>query len=199
MTLVQTELKKLYIWDTPIKRVTIRPLQTQVSYTISDIPTTDTNKYVLVWAANSVKFNFTFTAWSTWAWVYAHISWNNSNSIRYWLAYNKSDNSFIIRWRLSWTSDTKYRNVSGFNSSWTNEVERTINKNWECNIICNWTSTDYTAWTAELNVIQTIMNLSDMNVYWAQTWSYISWNSISIVAALQTPSQVEKIIRPASS
>lgn len=186
MTLVQKE----------VKRITMRPLQTEASYTISNIPTNDTNKYVLVWAVNSVKFNFTFTAWSSWAWVYVHISSNNSNSDRYWLSYNKSYNSFIIRWRLSWASDTTYRNVPGFNSSWTNEVERTVNKNWECNITCNWTSTDYTAWTAELNVLQTIMNLSDMNAYWAQTWSYISWNSISIVATPQTPSQVEKQIRP---
>lgn len=56
----------------------------------------------------------------------------------------------------------------------------TINRNGNCNIKCNWVSTDYTAWSAELNVIQTIMNLSNMNCYASQYGPAITNNKVDI-------------------
>ena len=47
----------------------------------------------------------------------------------------------------------------------------------------NWVKTEYTAGTAELNIITTIMNLSNMNCYASQNWALITWNKVDIEVA----------------
>ena len=156
-------------------------------YTISNIPTTDTNVYVNVarsWKTiQSVTFNFTVNFVSGQA-CYIHISSNNSNTQRYgmvigdyqWSRQNKNG----IRGRLSW-SDTYYREVSTwFNFSGTTNVIFAINRNWNCSVSYNWTVTSYTATGTELTILQTIMNLSNMNVYASQTASLLSWNKVNV-------------------
>ena len=160
-----------------------------IQYTIDNIPTDDSNVYVNVWQTwktiQSVKFSFTFAA-STSKWVYVSISSNGSSSDRYGVSQPEAESIFYIRWRLNWASDTQYRNIPWFVNNSTNTVVFTINRDGNCNITCNWTSTNYTAWTAELNVIQTIMNLSDMNVYGSQNTASISWNKIDVEVEYQS-------------
>lgn len=155
------------------------------NYTISNIPTNDTNAYVNVahsWEMiQSVKFNFV----TTWKWAFVHISSNNSNSSRYWVAcwYDTSGNLWeycTIRWRLNGASDTWYRQEWPYNSWTSNTIEFYINRDGNCYITVNWIKTTYTAGTAELNIITTIMNLSDMNCYASQNGSLITDNKVDI-------------------
>ena len=157
------------------------------SYTISSIPTSDTNKYINVarswYTIQSVKFNFS----TQWNWTFVHISSNNSTSYRYWVAcwYNTSQtywDSCAIRWRL-WGSETWYRNITPFDRQQQNTVEFFISRNGNCYITVNWTKTSYTASSSELNVIQTIMNLSNMNCYASQDGANLSWNKVDIEVA----------------
>ena len=154
------------------------------SYVLDNIPATDTNKYINVakswFTIQSVKFNFT----ATWAWTFVHISSNNSNRNRYGIAcgYTTSGtfwNSCAIRWRLNWASDTWYRQVAYSRNS-TNEIELYINRDGNCYVMVNWVKTEYTAGTAELNIITTIMNYSNMNCYASQDWALITWNNVDI-------------------
>lgn len=153
-------------------------------YEIANIPTTDTNVYVNVaqsgYTIQSVKFKFTATS----DWAYVHISWNNSNSNRYWICCGKNTSNVsadlcAIRGRLNWASDTYYRTVS-YSRSGTNQIEFYINRDGNCYITVNWTKTTYTAGTAELNIIQTIMNLSNMNVYASQNGACLTWNKVDV-------------------
>lgn len=173
-----TPISKCFLWDTQV-----RPSGIVENYTLSNIATNDTNKYINVaksWKTiQKVVFSLSFYS-TTSNWVYCSISWNNSTNNRYWIAQPEAWITFYIRWRLNWASDTQYREIPWFVNNSTNTVVFTINRDGKCNIVCNWTSTDYTAWSAELNVIQTIMNLSDMNVYASQKWSAITGNSIDI-------------------
>ena len=154
------------------------------NYTLSSIPTSDTNKYINVarswYTIQRVKFNFS----TKWYWTFVHISSNNSNSYRYWVAcwYNTSQaywESCAIRWRL-WGSDSWYSQATPYNSWTSNTIEFYINRNGNCYISINWTKTSYTAGSSELNVIQTIMNLSNMNCYASQDGSLITWNKVDI-------------------
>lgn len=155
------------------------------SYVLDNIPATDTNKYINVakswFTIQSVKFNFT----ATWEWTFVHISSNNSNTNRYGIAcgYTASGtiwDSCAIRWRLNWASDTWYRQVAYSRNS-TNEIELYINRDGNCYVKINWNETTYTAWTSELNIITTIMNLSNMNCYASQDGALITWNKVDIV------------------
>ena len=155
-------------------------------YTISNIPTTDTNVYVNVarsWKTiQSVKFKFTATYTSSRA-CYVLISSNNSNTNRYWLSFwvntSWSFASVIsIRGRL-WGSDTYYRQIAS-SISWAYNIEYTISRDGNCVVKYNWNTTNYTATWAELTVIQTIMNLSNMNVYSADYGGRISWNKVDV-------------------
>lgn len=158
------------------------------TYTISNIPTTDTNVYVNVakswYTIQSVTFSFTATTSSSKSW-WVQISTNNSNSSRYWLTINHNydgiSNSNNIRWRLNWATDTFYRTVSSWFNFWsTNTVVYTINRDGNCTVNNNWTIISYTADSTELNIIQTIMNLSNMNVYAYDTWWAIVWNKVNV-------------------
>ena len=158
------------------------------SYTISSIPTSDTNKYINVakswYTIQSVKFNFS----TKWYGTFVHISSNNSNSSRYWVAcwYNTSGytwDSCAIRWRLNGASDSWYRNVTPYNGQQQNTIEFLISRNGNCYITVNWTKTSYTASSSELNIIQTIMNLSNMNCYASQNGANLSWNKVDIEVA----------------
>ena len=175
-----TQISKVFVWDTKV-----RPSEIVENYTLSNIATNDTNKYINVakswYTIQSVKFNFI----TTWWWAFVHISSNNSNSSRYWVAcwYNTSGNLWeycAIRWRLNGASDTWYRQEWPYNSWTSNTIEFYINRDGNCYISINWTKNSYTAGSAELNIIQTIMNLSNMNCYASQAWSLITGNSIDI-------------------
>lgn len=157
------------------------------NYTISSIPTSDTNVYINVarswYTIQRVKFNFS----TKWYGTFVHISSNNSNSSRYWVAcwYNTSGypwDSCAIRWRL-WGSDTFYRQEWPYNWNQYNTVEFLISRDGNCYISINWTKTSYTAWSSELNIIQTIMNLSNMNCYASQDGANLSWNKVDIEVA----------------
>lgn len=144
-------------------------------YTISNIPTTDTNVYVNVarsWKTiQSVTFKFIVNRVS-WGGAYIQMSSNNSNTMRYWPIL-EMDNWLRIRWRTSW-SDTYFRTITtGYNSGGANNVEFTINRDGTWKVVCNWWITNYTATGSELTIIQTIMDLSNMNVYAAQNASWI--------------------------
>lgn len=185
-----SEPSKIFVGDTPISKVflwdtQVRPSGIVENYTLSNIATNDTNKYINVakswYTIQSVKFNFI----TTWKWTFVHISSNNSNSSRYWVAcwYNTSGNLWeycTIRWRLNGASDTWYRQEWPYNSWTSNTIEFYINRDGNCYISINWTKNSYTAGSAELNIIQTIMNLSNMNCYASQNWSLITGNSIDI-------------------
>lgn len=158
------------------------------SYTISNIPTTDSNVYVNVakswYSIQKVIFSLSFNA-TTSNWAYCSISWDNSNNNIYGISQPEAESTFYIRWRLNWASHTQYRKIPWFVNNSLNTVVFTINRDGNCNIICNWTSTNYTAWTAELNVIQTIMNLNNMNCYASQKWSPIVWNKVDVEVTYQ--------------
>lgn len=187
-----SEPNKIYVWSSAIKEayvwdVKVRPRGVE-NYTLSNIPTSDTNKYINVsqsWKTiQSVKFSFS----TQWNWTFVHISSNNSNSSRYGVAcwYNTSQtywNSCAIRWRLNWASDTWYRQVTQYNRQQQNTIEFLISRDGNCYITVNWTKTSYTASSSELNVIQTIMNLSNMNCYASQDGALISWNKVDIEVA----------------
>lgn len=155
------------------------------TYTISSIPTTDTNKYISVakagYTIQSVKFNFT----ATWNFTYVHISSNGSNTNRYgmWCWINlsgySSSNSCAIRWRLGGVADTYFRTAS-YDANSSNLIEFFISRDGNCYITVNWVKTEYTAETAELNIITTIMNLSNMNCYASQNWALITGNKVDI-------------------
>ena len=174
------ELKNAYIWE-------YVPTITE-NYTISNIPTTDSNVYLNVakswYTIQSVTFKFTSRlaeAQNTYSWF--HISSNSSNRDRYWLVISWNywiDNQ--IRWRLNSSGDTYFRYVTNWYISWwsSNSVEFTIKRNGTWTVNYNWTITTYTADSTELNIIQTIMNLSNMNVYaYDQSWCIV-WNSVGI-------------------
>lgn len=155
-------------------------------YTISNIPTTDTNVYVNVarsWKTiQSVKFKFTATYSSSKA-CYVLISSNNSNTNRYWLSFwvNTSwsfASAISIRGRL-WGSDSYYRQITS-SISWAYNIEYTISRDGNCVVKYNWNTTNYTATWTELTVIQTIMNLSNMNVYSADYGGLLSWNKVDV-------------------
>lgn len=156
------------------------------NYTISNIPTNDTNIYVNVaqsWKTiKSVKLSFTATYISGQA-CFPTLSSNNSSSDRYWMSFGYWSNwnqqqKLAIRWRLNWASDSFYRETAI--SSGTNTVEFIVNRDWNCSYTLNGTTTTYTATGVELNIIQTIMNLSNMNVYCSQTASILSWNKVDV-------------------
>lgn len=154
----------------------------KLTYTISNIPTTDTNVYVNVWQSwltiQSVTFRFTVN-WASNNWVYVQMSSNNSNTMRYWPVL-ESAYWLRIRWRTSW-SDTYFRTITdGYIQGGTNVVEFTINRDGTWKVVCNWTTTNYTATWSELTIIQTIMNLSDMNVYAAQNADMLSGSKVDV-------------------
>ena len=154
-------------------------------YTISNIPTTDSNVYVNVAKSRltiqSVKFKFTAT-YSSGRACYVLISSNESNTNRYWLSFWVNSwgfaSSITIRGRL-WGSDTYYREIAS-SISWSYNIEYTISRDGNCSVTYNWNTTNYTATWTELTVIQTIMNLSNMNVYSAQYWSILTWNKVDV-------------------
>lgn len=160
--------------------VYLRTGRLEENYTISNIPTTDTNIYVNVaksWATiQSVAFRF-IVNWASNNWVYVQMSSNNSNTMRYWPVL-ESAYWLRIRGRTSW-SDTYFRTITtGYNSGWVNNVEFTINRDGTWKVVCNWGITNYTATGSELTIIQTIMNLSNMNVYAAQNANMLSGSKV---------------------
>jgi hypothetical protein len=158
-------------------------------YEIADIPTTDTNVYVNVaqsgYTIQSVTFKF-YYIYANAKWAYIHISGNNSNASRYGMVvapYWVGDGTvwLRIRGRLNSGTETIFRTITDwFNSQWNNNIEYTINRNWSCTVNCNWTTTNYTATWTELTDIQTIMNLSNMNVYVYQTAAVLNWNKVDV-------------------
>ena len=177
MVLVEHILKNAYIGEYIYQ-----------DYTLSDIPTTDSNKYINVakswYTIQSVTFSFTATTSSSKSW-WVQISTNNSNSSRYWLTINHnagwySTNTYI-RWRINWNSDTYYRTVSNWFNFWSNNtVVYTINRDGTWIVNNNGTLNTYTATWDELNIIQTIMNLSNMNVYaYDKVWAIV-WNKVNV-------------------
>jgi len=177
MTLYEHSLKNAYIGEYIYQ-----------DYTISNIPTNNSNAYLNVakswYTIQSVIFTINATTSSSKCWG-VNISTNNSNSSRYWLTINHNNSNFTnsnhIRGRLNWATDTYYRAVSNWFNFWsTNTVVYTINRDGNCTVNNNWTIISYTAGSTELNVIQTIMNLSNMNVYWYDTWWCLVWNKVNI-------------------
>jgi hypothetical protein len=189
---------KIYVWSNEVSAVyvgntKVRPSEITQTYTISNIPTNDSNVYVNVakswYTIQSVTFNFTAN-YASQQDAFFHISSNNSNTNRYWLVFRWHTSTerpytwawLYVRWRLNWAVDRYFIWwITSWFSTSSNVISYTINRNGNCSITCNWTTTNYTAWTDELNIIQKIMNLSNMNVYSSQSWSIISWNSVSVI------------------
>lgn len=171
----------VYIW-------TDTPWTVTETYTLSNIPTTDTNKYINVakswYTIQSVTLKFTIKlSGAYWWWV--QLSSNQSNISRYWTAFwYEGWSTWFVRWRINWASDTVYYYISSilnFNNT-NNNIEFYINRDWSWYVTNNWTTITHTATWAELNVIQTIMNLSNMNIYaWHNgSWATIVWNKVDV-------------------
>lgn len=187
---VQNDNLRWWVY-TPIKRITIRPNGTEkqirpttvtMNYVIENIPTNDANAYVNVsqsWMTiQSVKFNFTVASATRYA--SATISSNNSTRDKYQLltwtnnSWTWGWNYIGVRWRLSNAWETYWRYWQQPNTTYN--VEWFISRDGNCYLKINDTTNTYTAWAAELNVIQTVMNLSNMNVYASQVGNLLSWN-----------------------
>lgn len=150
------------------------------TYTITDLPNTNTNKYISIakswYVVNSVVFEFT-SVWTTNSNndCYFRISSTNSSVNRYWwwVMYKQSWNTlnvFRVLWRLNNASDTMFReNTSLISGSWTNTVRLAFDRNsWSYTI--NWTTTTWTHGTSEKNIVETIMNSSTINAYASRQW-----------------------------
>ena len=180
--------------ETPIKNMYIGDVREVWEYTISNIPTDDSNVYVNVtrsWKTiQSVKFNLTCSYIQNRN-AFVFISSNASNTNRYWFTFRWDTTTvyeytwswIYIRWRLNNSSDESiFRKIPNwFSTSSPNVIEYTINKDWNCSLTCNWQTTSFTATSSELTMLQTIINSSTMNVYSSQSWSIISWNKVDVI------------------
>lgn len=166
----------------------VRPWVTE-TYTISNIPTNDTNIYVNVAKSWKTVDTITFNAVVNYVSekdCFMFIASNASNTNRYWLQYRARSNTdwaytgtwLYIRWRLNWWSESVFRKSTNWYSTSSNTISYTINRNWSCSFTCNWQTTSYTATGSELTMLQTIINSSSVTVYSSQEASVISWNKV---------------------
>ena len=153
------------------------------TFTISNMNSDNVNYYVNVakswYTIQSVKMTFSLSYIYTSAY-WCSISSNNSNTHRFWLEFwmNGASRTWLrIRWRLNSSSDTYFTQITNWvQTSWSNSIEFTVKRDWTCIVKCNWQTTTYNANSEALNIIQSIMNLSNMNVY-GSWWSnkIIDW------------------------
>ena len=170
----QPELKNSYIGE----------YISQQTFTLSDVPTGDVNKYISIaknwYKVSEVKFKYTNTILSNW---YAdnrvRISWAASTTNRYWIWF--SYGVIQVSWRINWQDDSYFFETA--KNTWTTNTEFTITRdNWT--IVCSWANTlNYTSTmsSSEKNVVATIMNSNTINAYCSRNnWTIVSDVTVTV-------------------
>ena len=164
----------------------VRPGVTE-TYTLSDVPTGDVNKYISIakswYKVTKVKFEYTNTIPQNPANNWVRISWNSNTTDRYWIwfTFTSSNPYIVINWHINNQSDTVFLNTS--RNNWTNNVVFTIERE-QKTLVCSWANTinqTYTMTGAEKNIVATIMNSATINVYSSRdNWWTVSDITITV-------------------